>query len=502
MHSTLTKIKTGFSLWIPVCIIIIGAGLRAREYFINRSLWLDEALLALNIIDRGFWGLFQPLEYAQGAPIGFLVVEKILSKLLGHSEYVLRLFPFLCGVASLFLFYKLATTYLSKIAALLGLTLFAVCEKLIYYSAETKQYSSDVFWTMLIWFLSISLFNAEFATPWLIAYALMGSISIWFSHPAVFILAGTGLTLWFFVLRKKQKTAIIKLLAVFLLWGINFGLIYFISLRNLTQNQALLAYWQGAFAPFPPKSIGDIIWFYNNLISVLKDLVGSTLPELFALALVIGCITLYRRNKVYSALLFSPIIFLLIASFLHVYPLNGRLILFLVPIILLLVSEGAESITLGIKGLTNHQIVRFTRYIPLYIILLYPLINVYAIWNSPRTVEETRPAISFIKSNWQPGDKIYLYYASAPAFSYYAPQFGFKPEDTIIGISARDDPSKYIQQLAEIKDQKRVWTLFSHIFDSEADQMINYLDTRGKQLKSGEYNNAFVYLFDLDLAPK
>ena len=74
----------------------------------NRSLWADEAVLALNIVNRSYWELLQPLDYEQGAPVGFLLVEKLAIGVFGNNEYALRLFPLLSGIISLFLFYILA----------------------------------------------------------------------------------------------------------------------------------------------------------------------------------------------------------------------------------------------------------------------------------------------------------------------------------------------------------------------------------------------------------
>ena len=46
-----------------------GAFLRLYFYGINRSLWLDEALLTNFIVNRSFVGLFAPLGSDQAAPI-------------------------------------------------------------------------------------------------------------------------------------------------------------------------------------------------------------------------------------------------------------------------------------------------------------------------------------------------------------------------------------------------------------------------------------------------
>ncbi|MFN8463550.1 MAG: hypothetical protein U0X93_17495 [Anaerolineales bacterium] len=93
---------------IAITLLFVGAILRLRGYFSGRSLWADEAMLALNIVNRNFIELFKPLEYDQGAPLGFLLVEKFFNHAVRSAmNMVLRLFPLLAGLASLWLFYLL-----------------------------------------------------------------------------------------------------------------------------------------------------------------------------------------------------------------------------------------------------------------------------------------------------------------------------------------------------------------------------------------------------------
>lgn len=88
-------------LWLA---IFVGFFLRFVQYLLNRSLWIDEAFVALNVINKSWIELLKPLDYNQGAPLGFLFAEKFFVQLLGTNEYVLRLFPFLAGIASIFYF--------------------------------------------------------------------------------------------------------------------------------------------------------------------------------------------------------------------------------------------------------------------------------------------------------------------------------------------------------------------------------------------------------------
>lgn len=91
----------------------LGLVLRLAQYLSDRALWFDEAALALNIASRSYGGLFLPLDNNQGAPVGFLLVQKGVTDVLGYSEYAMRLFPLSCGVVSLFLFPRVARGFVS-----------------------------------------------------------------------------------------------------------------------------------------------------------------------------------------------------------------------------------------------------------------------------------------------------------------------------------------------------------------------------------------------------
>ena len=70
----------------------------------NYPLWWDEAFVAVNFIRRDYLDLLRPLDYGQVCPVLFLWAELAVVKLLGFSEWSLRLFPLACSVASVPLF--------------------------------------------------------------------------------------------------------------------------------------------------------------------------------------------------------------------------------------------------------------------------------------------------------------------------------------------------------------------------------------------------------------
>ena len=57
--------------------IVAGVALRVVEYTRNRPLWLDEAMLGLNIASRSAGQLALPLDYDQSAPLLYLWLERL-----------------------------------------------------------------------------------------------------------------------------------------------------------------------------------------------------------------------------------------------------------------------------------------------------------------------------------------------------------------------------------------------------------------------------------------
>ena len=103
-----------------------GCLLRVARYLLNFPLWCDETMIAANFLDRGYADLFRPLDYRQVSPVLFLVIELTAVKLLGFSELSLRLFPMVCGVASVPLFRHAAGRVLAGVPLLLAVAVFAV----------------------------------------------------------------------------------------------------------------------------------------------------------------------------------------------------------------------------------------------------------------------------------------------------------------------------------------------------------------------------------------
>ncbi|MGF1492433.1 MAG: glycosyltransferase family 39 protein [Microcoleaceae cyanobacterium] len=545
----ISKLSRQDSTWLNLklltwLIVGIGVFLRTVQYLLNRSLWIDEAFLALNITNRSFTELLEPLDYNQGAPVGFLWIEKVIINLFGDSEYALRLFPFLCGIGSVFLFFRLARQYIKLPTLYIALGLFALCDRLIYYSAEVKQYSSDVAIALLLYLTVPRLGSDQRSGFDLLICAVLGAVAIWISHPSVFILAGVGLTLLLNSGLKREWKAIPGYFLVFFTWLASFAAFYLISIQKLINNEDLQSSWDSghnSFAPLIPTSLTHVRWFIDKFFEIFDYPVGIHLAGIAALAFIIGAIFLWRQERQTLFLLLSPILITLFVSGLHKYPFKGQLLLFLVPAIILMVATGTQQI---IHQTWNNA--RLIGVIFTLLLLFYPVY--YAAGNlknpeSPpkgrleyqRIREEIKPVLSYVEQNWQMGDILYLYYAAQYAFKYYADRGDFKvqglidqttpgvwpppPEDwfapalpsyppqLIVGQYSREDWRIFQQEVDNLAGDSRVWVIFAHAPDrrsdlDEEDMFIYLLDQAGNQLDAFQEKEASVYLYDFSQSEK
>src|SRR5215831_14544932 len=96
-------------------LLVVGVVLRLRQYAADRSLWLDEAYLALGIIGPNFAGSVGPLPNGQVAPPGFVLGQRLIVERFGPSEYALRALPVVAAIVALFLFWRLARALLPPV---------------------------------------------------------------------------------------------------------------------------------------------------------------------------------------------------------------------------------------------------------------------------------------------------------------------------------------------------------------------------------------------------
>lgn len=483
---------------LVIVMCLVGFFLRMYFYGINRSLWLDEAMLALNIVNRSFAELFQPLSYDQGAPLGFLLLQKITIGLLGNWDYVLRLIPLIAGLLSIPLMHQVSRKYSAGIAPYVSLGLFVLSAKLIYYSSELKQYSSDVLVALVILLTAQKYLEANASKRALIVFGVSSALAIWFSHPILFVIAAVFLALVLFLFERQNSHHLLHIIGVGGVFGVSLLLLYVVSLRHLASNDVLLNYWSGSFAPLPPWSNPG--WYYDTFLNVLIDPAGLPGNLITVGVLILGIFSLGFRRWPLMLILVVPFPLTLIASALGKYPFSGRMLLFLIPFLLLLLAEGIEYVR-NLLLRMNKQVALLAMVALVGYLFYNPVMTAHKNLRFPPKQEDIKPIMEYLQQNKASTDLVYVYYGAEFAFRYYAPFYGLDTTVYVPGMPARHDPVKYFDEIDGLRGNHRVWFVFSHncswCIVNEQRFIVEYLDEIG--LKKGEFitDDAAAYLYQL-----
>ena len=492
--------------------MLLGALLRTWQYLANSSLWIDELALARNIIDRPFLALWQPLDYAQVAPVGFLILERGLTKLLGTNELALRAFPFLSGLASLFLFWSVSKRVLSGWAGTLAVGLFSLGIPFIYFSSQVKQYSSDVAAALLLLLAALVTHRRGLTPGRAFCLGMLGSAVVWFSQPAIFVMAGIGTALLVLALGGGERHAARRLAITLMLWAASAAAVVAHSVWNVRpmDQEYFHWFWSSGFMPLPPRTLSELGWLPGKLTWVFGAFgpgLGHTngglnyrWSPIFTAMMVYGYWVLWRKQRDAALFLLLPVLVAIGLSALSLYPFTARLLAFLIPFLLLAVAAGAGAL------LTHLQ----SRFQLLGTAVLALLVGspIYAIATAlpPSWVQHLRPVVAHMQQRLETDDRIYVYSGAGLAFGYYAPRFGIQRDRVILGRCSLADPRGYLRELDGLRGQKRVWIVATHEQrPGELELILGYLDQIGRRLdavvvpaSNGRIiEGAYGYLYDL-----
>lgn len=350
-----------------------GAGFRLYHFLLGRSLWLDEAMLALNIASRSAVDLLKPLDYNQLAPVLFLMAEKAVVHWAGVGEHTLRALPMAAGLALPLLVFAVGRRLVDPATGLAAATLAALSPTLHRYSNEVKPWSTDALATTLLLWIALRHVDAEDAGPEgpgrggprggvdgfasaSVGLALTGALAVLLSFPALFVVAAVGLAL---ALRPgaRRRRRWLALAACGVLWATVALMPYLLVYRGTASGPAQQeGYGFALLAPGPQfaergllaarGSLWPASWGDGAGIPQLPDVALLGLAGLLAggLALVV-----HRRGAWAGVLVVGPLAAALVASALRRYPIGvPRLMVFAAPLLVLLMGSVLAAVYRGL----------------------------------------------------------------------------------------------------------------------------------------------------------
>lgn len=333
---------------IGLVVVLVGIALRAARFLDPRPLWLDEALLALNILGRPPQMWLQPLQEGQISPVGFLGLEWVITRVGGAGEATLRFLPLLASIVALVAFARLARRLLDPGVALLATSLAALSPLLVYYGAEVKSYQFDFLCIVLMMDVSLSLIANDSKQHWF-KWALAACFASLFSIAAPFLVGGSALVLLIFLLPRKVS---VQRIAVAALPAASLFVLQFLTLNRVPGTVSVMqVFWADGFLPFAfPEVVIRSAHLARNLWvavltgeHVLAGLPGGIAATLLALSLV-GVMALWRRSIPGLLLALLPVVLAALASFAKVWPLAPRLLLFAAPAVILSLAAGVAAV--------------------------------------------------------------------------------------------------------------------------------------------------------------
>lgn len=503
--------------------VVVGSVFRIVQYASDRALWRDEAALAVNIMDRSAASLLGSLSFAQAAPPGFLLVEKLATHLFGTGEDALRLFPLLASLVALVLFAVLARRALGYWTAALATAVFASAGDLTYYASEVKQYSSDVAATLVLLLIGLALYERPGRSARTTAvFAVVGFVVIFTSFAAVFTAVGVVVVLVGMQVARRQWR-VTPVLAVSVAWGIASLVVVLVSRHTTVGVTESFKETPGAYVGSSAHSA--LTSLREPPSALARDLGILPLPSplywAFVLLALVGLVGIARRRLAFAGILVGVFVAMLVASRLHRYPIADRTILFLVPVVALLIAEGVAVLVGLVRRSSNARSA-------VAVALAFAVLAVPG-WRALRTLvhpdkhEEVRGALALLRRDWRPGDTLYLGNETDFAVRYYVecgcietPSWSFARTD--VGDSneqdaLRSNPPHFIAgqvPLGRLDDYAtdverlhgRVWLLYSH---SRTDTELGFVRTElprrlaafGTERLSFEAPGVTLYLFDM-----
>lgn len=500
----------------------VGALCRVAQYAAKRSLWHDEVSITLSLVATGFLALFGPLEREQAAPPLWSLLERATVLLFGESEYTLRFWPMVAGVASLLVFFRLARHVLSPSAVPVAVLLFAVSDRLITHSAEVKPYSTDVL--VAVSLLTVATLPGATQSP-LRSLARVTALAIpgmWFSFPSVFVYGGISLAVAGRLRRVKRRPAAgaadarrawLGYVTLNALAGASFLSLFLLSASRQSSTY-LREYWTAGY-PIAQAGWRFPLWF----LEVHYDLCNyayAPMGWLIGVLVIFGVSAIWRGDRRGAlAILLLPLGLTFLAASFRYYPYTGnRFLLFAVPGVLLLAAEGLFALT---RRLAPQPAVLLAA------MLVLPglgLAGYHLLF--PRSRHELRPILTEVNQKLQPGDRLLV--MAHDSFDYYWERMlRANPQAVqLVGPKRQDgerraratplpheiiyvipSPSRNLAQIDRLLDSPRFWIIYTAHgrIQPQYDRMIDTVRPYADEVETLKASGARAHLFLVRGAP-
>ncbi|MGH3429803.1 MAG: hypothetical protein ACRDQZ_19905, partial [Mycobacteriales bacterium] len=341
-----------------VCVAV-GIFLRIQLWLKDAPLWGDEQMIAINIRDRDFWHMAGFLDLHQNAPLGWLQLEWLFGHGIGFGERTLRAIPLVFGIASVFVAWWIGRRWFNVVGAFIFVGLVAVAPHLVYYSAEVKPYSVDVFFTLLMLAVAGTILDrlrTKVSVPedapgaertvlrrriW--AWWIVGAIAGWFSLAAVQLILPVTILLVGVIWYRHGRAAALRTLLPGVIWLAVFALHFVLAIRYTVGDPWLADAWKDAYAPRPYGFTSFTAWLAGIAPKMAWKPIGTFYGTLFWVVTALGIAAIARRRKDLALLISLPLVIIYVLAVLRLAPPIDRIVLWVVPTLFVAFAASCQA---------------------------------------------------------------------------------------------------------------------------------------------------------------
>ena len=495
--STRREVLAGLVVPATLALVLAGCTLRLIPFFGGRSLWLDEAMVALNIVYLPPALLRGELMLDQMAPVGWLLLQKALLSVWSDFDYSLRLTSLVFGVGALLAFWRFARAALGPVEAIIAVGLFAICPALIEYSVMAKPYAVDVFFSVVLMLLAHRVMAGDGRRlSWTLALGAVGLLGVVLSYGAIVVMAAVGLVLFARGLLEGDRRWLALLAVMGAIWLALFAATYRHAAAGQTETvDAMVHWWRETFAPLPPTSLAELAWYPKSVSALIGFVLGNVGPWVAELLFLAGFVALVRDRRWLLALCIGPFVSAVLISGLRAYPFGDRLTLYLAPQMFILLAAGVTLVATRFRP-------RLLGAAVLSLLLAWPALKVVAARTAstpPWAREEIAPNLAILARDAKPEDTIFVAPQAEFALLLYGPRYGLDGRDYVVGRSYRTDSRCAYADAELLRRSGRSWIVFYHLssFHQEGrDLLLRTLKEVGTLTLAAEQPGALLYLFE------
>ena len=482
--------KTVAALLILVCLCGIGTSIGVNA--VNRSLWLDEAMLADSFSNRTLANLWDgAFDNKQIAPLGWLYFEKLLTVIFGNTEFVLRLGSLLAYALTIGLLYYIVRKMLHAplILSLAAAALFANLPYTLEYSNVFKQYISEGLY-VLIALIAFDKYRKGRISTW--ALCLIWVAAVWFSNPVCFIEGGCLIVEGVCALKEKDGKKLLRIVIIGACILASFLIHYFFWIHQASVVDAMQSDWASdAFLLFP-HTRGQLFSEAKMIHSVYIPFDRAEIPMLILTGITILLAFVQHKNHVLLWIIGGCVVALLASSF-NFFPMAPRVWFFFIPTMIVFCFGGIADLTEVIrkKGWNRILITVVSTVLPVVLALMVAGMINY--WKDPESAywqgEETNDQVDWLRENLQSGEDAYVYILAGFGFKYRNGynnnSIGRYKDNLIYGNMCFTEEDDCETELKTILDHDSIYIATSHLLDAE---------TRLKRLLEGIRREGYLQM--------